>query len=906
MIFEDINADIFEIQSCTPCIEANVICIGSGFNIIGGYYGHNFVENQTSKKKSTSSGNVCRITFKDDDVSQTENAVDYTNLVGSTTVTASYKQTSITFGGWCVNQPSPNGEFINYLSDALILHQWNKDGTFDRKNRIPSPIKDEEDKFKVQWPSPRIFHGSCWDPIHDKLWIFGGDTIASNDNKYKTLQDIWIWDNKTNEWTSIPNLMQDFYARSVTYLNGHIYILAGHIIATKIYDIDITKLDDIVWSSIPIPDIYQVPIHGSKLFVCKSLLLNDYIFISPGIETDMFPAILQQRNIATHTYVQGTPLCLTAYCLNTKSFSTYKFVKSIPQTTYHTIFQDNLFIYFLGGIVFNDQNSSYFKKIIRIKKSHLFSHESTEFIKNFREISTKTIPEIEFLPVLHEIIKENISKAPFTDNFNVFMRQQKYPILDFKKYIFISNLLAEKQIITARFGSWTDSFAKLPTCFIRDLFVYAYTDWIEIRERKYDFESFLLFIQYLRENKAYRLIWLEIIENYPQFTFEQVIELSCMRRGDVILADDKELSIVKCILFEVLNTNLPKIATLGNLLSLSSLHDYAMIINAVKTDTPIVYKFDDLKIPEGTIIHDLALIRNIRAVECFDGMICVNTESLPDINFKKYKANLVRAVLSHKTKGQFSKIDGIYQAFEMINSSKNAELNLIKHIFHEDRAKIKKELLKNSKKLFQTLFEYKPCLIQYILNLIGRPDVLTTISGNNCSLKISKICPVMVTSKELKCNVNQEDIYGLALLFYSNLDFDSVNKIYQKKSLSDALLSLITNNFDAFSEENLNKIKEFVIKESISDEEGKISSELFAKNFVTCFNANIHQECAKKCPDDKWITILSQNYANQLDKRMLTWIFSMTTKESEPHLFYEESIENFSEKVDNSFVWVNE
>ncbi|KAI5491633.1 galactose oxidase, central domain-containing protein [Trichomonas vaginalis G3] len=744
------------------------------------------------------------------------------------------------------------------------------------------------------------------------MWLIGGEGMTKYGDISEglvKLSEIWSWDMKTSKWTLYPIQNRDLHERSVAFLNGHIYILSGQDVANCIWDIDTSNPDYLKWESIPIPDIFQVPISGSKIFICESLLLDHYLFITPGSVHDFYLSMLSTINITPKKKFNSSPLAWTAYNVMTDEFTQYKFSLTVPQTAYSTIIQDRVFIYFTDH---NKKCVNYNKKLIKIKKTHLFAHETFDLVKcpkNYILDSQPIIPEFQkFQEVINSHLEgDNNDKRDSSERgYNYFLNLQKKTVLNFNDYVFYENLVAEKKVLVARYEKWSDALTDLPLCFVRDLFIFAYTDWIEETDREFIFIELMKFIKLLWQYKFYRLMWLELVQCFSKLSVDKVIALCSMTDESNVLADDKECALFKIVLYHTLNENMDKIATIINLSLLSNLRDYPLIIQSLKNKEKIIINISADSLPVSTIEYDLALMRDLSIVKCKDGKILANKNLITGVDFSQYDSKIVKAALTHRTKNSIQSIEDLISIFSLLNDADNIKYDFIYGCFRNNHSTIANFLLKDSEKLFQLLFLEKDQICNYIMEIIGEKDPKALISIPDFKIEIHSKCPVNFKINSLTFGGTKEQMYQIAYAFYLNLEFEKISHKIPNGKMAQAFLRLLSDNEPFLYKQDLIKVKDFVINILFAEEDGSIRSEQFAEMFVDCFRAKIHEECAKRCKDTKWIAILADNKANELDLKMINWIFNTTNHDSAPNITYEESVDLLAEQKDNSFVWVNQ
>ena len=106
---------------------------------------------------------------------------------------------------------------------------------------------------------------------------------------------------------------------------------------TYIYYLDFTNVDSLKWERIEIPDELQMPINGAKMFLCQSLLLDNYLLIAGGTNEELYTPIMSSQRLKNKKYLNAPSFTMLGFNKTRSKFHRYKFVSSIPHVSFASI-----------------------------------------------------------------------------------------------------------------------------------------------------------------------------------------------------------------------------------------------------------------------------------------------------------------------------------------------------------------------------------------------------------------------------------------------------------------------------------------------------------------------------------------------------------------------------------------
>ena len=884
---------------CTPLPEGltqlcgHSIAINDDLLVFSGYNSYSLwtpnFSGEDFNEKQPKQAIGYKISFNNSDINSEQIIFDFSRFIGSSISLQNNNLVMYTYGGIYQKliQFNKSYKLVSKISNDLFVHSWNSAGQISKQYKVnPDIITNDEEIIRkgygilaveAQNPAARMFHGSAWDKERKFLWIFGGCTKINT--TFVKLNDLWYFNTKTNKWrqAECDPPESNCMFQNLMYKNDYLFTVTED----QIWTMKLEDLNDLHWESLQtIPEEIRIPINGSQVFIIRSPLLEYHIMLIGGTEKDYFDKISSSERIREENEKQNfsSNLKMWSYSLTSSSFKSYAFKSNIPHIAYHSIALGKDFLYCVGGLCIsnNESNSVIFNRnIFSIKLVDLFLNEVKMF--NF-PFHSKTC----FINVNNVTVTKILSNLETVNKSTNFLKQ----IQNYKnecdhpfppdEYIRIGKLACSKSLAFSRLKKWTTDFVFLPEVYINDLFVYCHTDFIQTnQDRPFIFKDFLYFMKLLRDLKIYHLMWLEFSVEINKMTFRQFVDLISLQNYGPALGDDPNFLIGKAILIQLLNEIPDSYFSLPIITNLMKLHDFSFYLTSRKKNITIKAPFTEpLRLPKSTYLSDTCMTKGKRQIhKCKDGFIIMNSNELKIQDFTNFRYEIVLAVFTHNYKRYLSDKTDFNEMIEIINSSEELSYTVVNSVLGENR-----ELLLQSFESFPDLtlqyIETKQInLVRFIIETLSLSPVAYFENGQGEKFGLSKICPITKLPQKIKVELNKKKMPYLALLFYTNFNFNKFELIANKNQIMLIVLDLISNNQNLFPQLLMYHISKYIIS-YMQNPDRTLKVDIFTKYFNHFYKAGLHKKLISFAADDSWARILTQN-SDSLTKDQLEWILDI-------------------------------
>ena len=818
---------------------------------------------------------------------------DSTRFIGSAMM-YSAKNHTITHGGsYQTVHETEQGKLQIKISNYLILTAWNSLGGINSYSMLP--IKQENQQLNDQLnktsdinqnidTTSRIFHGSALDAERKLIWIFGGINIAKksttllNDLIYITMPHA-----TSHQIHCEPPINTSGFFNNLVYKDNFLYtVTEDYIWAMDLHSFSINGENSFLkWEKYAeIPKEMRRSLNGASVFICSSPLKNEHLMIVGGTIQDLYLniALSYKINESKDKNIKLQPLRIISYCFTTKLFNEFNFNSSIHNVSYHAYTVDSNFLYISGGI-----NNSIDELSFVINKDIYLIRWSDLFVKEIKSIPLNPLTNYDtLLNVENETVNAVLSKIDETfisNGYKILYQNYKrhcahpFPISD---YITCGKYSCYLPILKSRMKTWYPEYATLPQHYINDLFMYLLTDCIDpTLDRPLEFKQFLTFICLLRENKLYRLIWMEISLQINKMTLPQFIELCTEQTYISTLVDDRSLVILKILLIRILN-NTPYSHISGALIGkLMRVNNFSKYLTEKLNEREIPLNFNEpMPLPASTFISETCfIIGHFRCYKCNDGKLFFDNSELPLEDYSNFRYQIVYAVYTHNVEHCISTEIDFHEVFTLINQFKNLTAQLVSRIFASSKTT-----------LMKSLEQFSDLTSNYIAHMMQMPIVefiVRTLGENlTCIIKntqgqwfgISKICarqqnfPGVIFS-----TLSFQMMLYLAILIYNSFDIERLKGVIFDSDIALILLDFIAMNKKLINIENTN-FPNFIIQNMFTNVDGTLNYDAFAEHFTLCFKSGLHERIINLDPYDEWATYLLHNYSDKLKDEEKKWI----------------------------------
>ena len=899
-------------------LEGNSFAINGKLLILGGYRlndlwtpnytGTNFFETEPMK---TFAYMVSMHDKKHDSMTVD---IDFSRLIGASLASSSNKNCTLTYGGLCQKVIADQRKLSPKVSDNLIIHNWSSNGELVEfikdKPVLVGSVEEaiirgvEFVDIEEQSPPPRIFHASVWDDKRKYLWVFGGGIlIGGNVEKH---DDLWFWNSNKHTWrqAKVDPPKSNYIFSNLIYRDDVLYTVSENAILM----LDISNIGDLHWKRVPIPDELRHPMNGAKVILKKSPLLNDHLIIIGGTDLNLYDDISNFKRINEAKDFGAVPsLWILSYSLDSGKFFRYDFASNVPYISYHSVAYDQDFLYLIGGLSTKDEMVKFNTKIISIRWWDMFSKECS--LLKFPFAAPDYHYEISNLSV--NSILDSIREVTETLFFKKRLDEYKSIKIPFplNNYVVVDNMACEKKVIQSRIKGWSHEFTTLPKHYINDIFVYAYTDWIEYDcSRPLDFDEFVRFMELLREFGVYRLMWFEFAMQVNKMSFTQLVRFLTRQGNSSSIADDPNFALGQVVLNQVINEVPESCCTIAIMSNLMKLHNFSDLYKAKKEHNAFETKLNEpLELPVSTYYADLCFSgKETKPIRCKDCVFYMNPYEIEIVDFSDVEFQLIHALYTHNV-SKIKKFDDLTKVLNLLDKATNVNDELVNNVLGNAKMAILMLFMQCPENQAATILSHTPPVTRFIIETIGmqRQSIIQNEDGD--CLGISHLCLLKDLPRKIYVSCSKEMMFNVAILLYSGFSISVSERFMTRKEEAEAALNIFANN-DSFKEKINKSVVRFILQNLIF-ENRVFNVDGFCRFFSLLYKLGFLEKIVSMAPNDDWINQVITKYSDNLPFDQLSWLMTKLREKDAnqetakaPQIIEEEDIE---ETETDDFYWVN-
>jgi len=829
--------------------------------------------------------------------------IDNCQVSGSCQSYIEKDNTIILYGGIMYEYDKKKETILKWVSGQTRIMTWILNSKTPKFN-VSLPLN-------AIYPGPRAFSASCYDDIHDCVWLYGGI-----DSKRINQCDLWKFRRDNRKWEAIPTVdcpSQKYSNPSMAFLNGFIYLCKSSNSKCSFWKLDTKSNPPFQWILVETSDSLRNPLFGHVIFPYRVSSNKTCIVFVGGMDKCLCGELINSNLAGYVSNMKPELLRLQYYNIETSNFAKPKLSKFIPNVSYHTISLSSKDLIINGGFQTNNSFVSINNNCFMISFEEIFSRETFET----KEINTHCVSEdnqisislMEKIESLYKHITEfnNTEEFKRREKLFIFHSENPFPL---EKYIIYSKYALEIEVANNRIlNGWSHSFLDFPESYVYDLFLYLYTDTIDPTKSLYiDYHTFSSFILLLHSHSLKRLIWYEIILHYRKMSITEFIDLSLsMGSREVTLVDDNSYKIIKAISYSYLQSNFFHIISF-NAVMVRRLKDFEEIFESPDASLTIKNMIPfDLDFPFSSWKADFSLYSPNKTYFCRDGIIRINMEEFSILEPPMFSYSAIKAICTHRTANLINNHEYgvLFQILDIIDFSQNVlSIEFIEDVFRENLNDViyilRANFLDRIKK--RAINVRNPSLLSFLIDILGNSSKTIIQSTEGFEISVNQNLTIPLGFTKLVCQISKIMLTEFVFLIYNQMNFDLIHNFISKRDFAVAVLNVLVQFQQVFPMEYENACVKYISSHIFDNQ--IFDSKVFSYYFHDFYIAGIHNQVIQYAPNSEWATVLINENLEKLSKDELLWIMEKIKPKNLPIKPYYRKNRSIND-TEFDFEWIN-